>query len=46
MFLKRIYNSQVTEPSFHTELRIMTSQTKLLTLKFFFFLIFRVINSM
>ena len=31
-----IYNSRVTKPSYKTELRIMTSQTELLTLKFLF----------
>ena len=32
-----IYNSCVIKPSYKTELRIMTSQAKLLTLKFYFF---------
>ena len=32
-----IYNSWVTKPSYKTELRIMTSQTELLTLKNFIF---------
>ena len=40
-----IYNSQVTKPSYNSELRIMTSQTELLTLNSLF-LIFRVSNSM
>ena len=31
-----IYNSCVTKPSYKTELRIMTSQAELLTLKFNF----------
>ena len=34
---KGIYNSRVTKPSYKTELRIMTSQTELLTVKFYFF---------
>ena len=33
---KGTYNSRVTKPSYKTELRIMTSQTGLLTLIFFF----------
>ena len=37
-----IYNSRVTKPCYKTELRIMTSQTELSTLKFYFFLIHRV----
>ena len=40
---KGIDNTRVTKPSYKTELGIMTSQT---ALKFFFFLIFRVSNSM
>ena len=32
-----IYNSRVRKPSYKTKVRIMTSQTELLTLKFFFF---------
>ena len=32
-----IYNSRVTKPSYNTELRIMMSQTELLTLFFFQF---------
>ena len=35
-----IYNSRVTTPSYKTELRIMTSQTELLTLNFLFFIQF------
>ena len=31
-----IYNSRVTKPSYKTELRIMTSQTELLTQKIYF----------
>ena len=38
--LDGIYNSRVTKPSYKTELRIMMSQTELLTLKFYLFLIF------
>ena len=41
----RIYNPRVTKPSYKTELRIMTSQTELLTLEFYFFK-FLVSNSM
>ena len=37
--------NRVTKPSYKTKLRIMTSQTGLLTL-IYFFLIFRVCNSM
>ena len=40
-----IYNSWVTKPSYKTEWLIMLSQSELLTL-IFFFLIFRVSNSM
>ena len=39
-------NSRITKPSYKTELRIMTSQTELLILKFSFLLIFRDINLM
>ena len=35
-----IYNSRVAKPSYKPELHIMTSQTELLTLKLYFFLIF------
>ena len=31
-----IYNSRITKPSYNTELRIMMSQTELLTLFFLF----------
>ena len=34
---KGIYNSQVTKPSYKTELRIMTSQTELINVKFYLF---------
>ena len=33
---KGIYNSRVRNPRYKTELRIMTSHTELLTLKFYF----------
>ena len=45
-FYHGIYNSRVTKRSYKTELRIMTSQIELLTLKFYLFLIFWVSNSM
>ena len=35
--MQEIYKYRVTKPSYKTELRIMTSQTELLTLIFFFF---------
>ena len=39
-----IYNSQVTKPSYKTKLRIMTPQTELLTLKFYFLKFFELVN--
>ena len=39
-----IYNSQVAKPSYKTELRIVTSQTELLTLFFFFFKFFELVT--
>ena len=40
-----IYNSRVAKSSYKAELRIMTSQTELLTLKFHYFENFGVSNS-
>ena len=39
-----ICNSRVTKPSYKTELRIMTSQTDLLTLKFHFLKFFELVT--
>ena len=36
MLEKGIYNSRVTKPNYKTKLRIMKSQTELLTLNLFF----------
>ena len=39
-----IYNSRVTKPNYETELRIITSQTELLTLKFYLFNFFELVT--
>ena len=44
LWMAGIYNSQVTKPSYKTKLRIMTPQTELLTLKFYFLKFFELVN--